>query len=1072
MTLVVDSIRQLADLHPKPSNVRFQYGTAGFRTVASVLDSVLFRVGVLAGLRSKKLDGKTIGVMVTASHNPEQDNGVKLVDPRGEMLDASWETYATTLSNAQTTDEFVSELQKFVEVLKIDLSKPARVVYARDTRPSGEALVSSLEDGLKAIGAEGRNAGVTTTPILHYLVRAINTKGTRESYGDDTEEAYFLKLATAFKKLVSTRETPSPLLIDCANGVGAPIAARLAEYLGDNLTLVLENASITTPGSLNNSCGADYVKTAQKLPPSLADRLQAGQRGCSLDGDADRLMYFYLDERNQFHMLDGDKIAALVAAFIVELVKTAGLDGQIKVGIVQTAYANGASTKYLSERSPVKCVPTGVKHLHHAAEHYNIGIYFEANGHGTVLFSQPTQELLQSYEPTTPAQSTALEHLRNVNQLINQTVGDALSDMLLVEAVLAHKDYSGVEWDSLYIDLPNRQVKVVVADRNQFRTEDAERRLVSPVGLQEKINDLVRRYEGGRSFVRPSGTEDVVRVYAEASIRAQADELAFRVAAFDSRLRLDRRRPMNGDGFGVGWYDSNYDEELGPQPCIFTSVTPVRSSIICRDLPNKSTTAGSLSLDNCHPFVHGKLMFMHNGGIAQWELIKRSLQKELPDVAFNMVQGNTDSEWAFALFLSKLPDPNARTFTPDILRRAMLDTIATMNDLAEAVGITEPSLMNFCVTDGDTVIATRYISSDKDEAASLWFSSGTTFSEDAEGGHYRMSKADKRENIIMIASEPLTFERGDAHEIFTILVVITPRFNFLQIPIVDKFSAPGNVRVPMSSFLLLVCFNIFAGPVNPWLLTAADVWGRILGMSAPLFILLEGVSSLLVVQKTGQIAKELVAEGESYQLGLLVGTAVAYVSAFWWIVVSYSAAASSPLASTLLGAALCSFFFLTCIGFVLRRTNVVESAGILLVIAYNIWLCGLGSDEKSVFDSALSYAPLLPNIMPHLGALFNFIRHTLPKPVLFALSYRLAILQLASRILPSIGIGADSIDDYEDTWEDRPSIFVTVYSHLLLLDPSSQVWSRWMLIFFTLGIWAVELLVSSAEDDDVGKRLD
>jgi predicted glutamine amidotransferase len=46
--------------------------------------------------------------------------------------------------------------------------------------------------------------------------------------------------------------------------------------------------------------------------------------------------------------------------------------------------------------------------------------------------------------------------------------------------------------------------------------------------------------------------------------------------AFDSRLRLDRRRPINGDGFGVGWYDSVHDEELGTQPCIFTSVTPVR----------------------------------------------------------------------------------------------------------------------------------------------------------------------------------------------------------------------------------------------------------------------------------------------------------------------------------------------------------------------------------------------------------------------------------------------------------------------------------------------------------------
>ncbi|KAJ7038248.1 hypothetical protein C8F04DRAFT_1209538 [Mycena alexandri] len=286
------------------------------------------------------------------------------------------------------------------------------------------------------------------------------------------------------------------------------------------------------------------------------------------------------------------------------------------------------------------------------------------------------------------------------------------------------------------------------------------------------------------------------------------------------------------------------------------------------------------------------------------------------------------------------------------------------------------------------------------------------------------------------------------------------------------------LQVPMHSFLLLVCFNIFSSPVNPWLLTAADAWGKMLAFSGPLFILLEGVSSLLVVQKAGQIGKELVAEGESYQLGLLVGTAVAYVSSAWWIVVSYPAAASSPLASTLLGAALCAFFFLSCIGFVLRRTNVVESSGMALFIAYNLWLCGMGSSLTGTFS-----APLLPNLMPHFVALLNFIRHTLPKPVLFALSYRLMILQLASRILPTIG--ADSFDDtygVDDTWEDRPvgfallltyrqSIFVTVYSHLLLLDPSSQVWSRWMLIFFTLLIWSVELLVSSGEDD-VGKRLD
>ncbi len=137
--------------------------------------------------------------------------------------------------------------------------------------------------------------------------------------------------------------------MDCANGVGAQAAAELSAYLGETLPLILHNTATTAPGALNNACGADFVKTQQKPPPSLASHLKPGQRACSLDGDADRLMYYYLDERSQFRMLDGDKIAALVAAFIGDLVKAAGLDGQVRVGIVQTAYANGGSTKYLSE---------------------------------------------------------------------------------------------------------------------------------------------------------------------------------------------------------------------------------------------------------------------------------------------------------------------------------------------------------------------------------------------------------------------------------------------------------------------------------------------------------------------------------------------------------------------------------------------------------------------------------------------------------------------------------------------------------------------------------------------------
>jgi len=74
------------------------------------------------------------------------------------------------------------------------------------------------------------------------------------------------------------------------------------------------------------------------------------------------------------------------------------------------------------------------------------------------------------------------------------------------------------------------------------------------------------------------------------------------------------------------------------------------------------------------------------------------------------------------------------------------------------------------------------VSSKTDEASSLFFSSGTTFEEYAEGGHYRMTKADKREDIIMIASEPLTFEQRDWMEVKNnTMVVITPKVSLVGI---------------------------------------------------------------------------------------------------------------------------------------------------------------------------------------------------------------------------------------------------------------------------------------------------
>ncbi|MEW5304181.1 MAG: hypothetical protein WDW36_006811 [Sanguina aurantia] len=545
--------------------------------------------------------------MVTASHNPVQDNGVKIVDPSGEMLVQSLEPIATDLACCSSAEQLIAVLSLMLgnkplpiaEASSSTLHRPRPcVLIGFDTRPSAAVLVAAARAGVEALGCRAVLCGMVTTPQLHFLVHhgnaaqsptdtpspSPNPHVTDSSNAANTHpssspppslDSYFTALVGAFTELWTSDSTalPSaglpPLHVDCANGVGAlhmDTLSRLVQPLGlslrlhnsasvltlaaansrgaagggsdSHLTAAQTGSSEPSTGQLNHLCGADFVQKEKALPAGMQGSIGDGEevskaRFCSVDGDADRLVYFApcsgATPTTRVALLDGDKILVLVAIFIRDLLQQLpeGAAADVQVCCVQTAYANGASTAYLTEvlALPLLCTPTGVKHLHAAAHGADIGIYFEANGHGTLLLSRPFLARMAMLADT----NVAARELQLLAVMVNQCVGDALSIILLVELILRRKRWGMSEWQALYTDRPSKQVKLVVADRSVITTTDAERRCVTPPGLQAAIDAAVADCPNGRAFVRPSGTEDAVRVYAEAPTEQAVSALALAV---------------------------------------------------------------------------------------------------------------------------------------------------------------------------------------------------------------------------------------------------------------------------------------------------------------------------------------------------------------------------------------------------------------------------------------------------------------------------------------------------------------------------------------------------------------
>lgn len=226
----------------------------------------------------------------------------------------------------------------------------------------------------------------------------------------------------------------------------------------------------------------------------------------------------------------------------------------------------------------------------------------------------------------------------------------------------------------------------------------------------------------------------------------------------------ERSEPLNGDGFGLGWYSPAVSSEA----CVFTSITPAWNN---RNLLNlaEHTQSGcffahvraappgsAVSELNCHPFRQGRFMWMHNGTIEGFSLIKRRLRRSLPDAIYHAIEGTTDSEHAFAVFLNFLGDNTKKTGAAD-LADGLIKTIGQLEQWAQEVGIEQPSIYNFAVTDGQNIGTARYVSNPKIEPISLYFSKrGKYQSRDGKSG---IVDCGEEEDGIIIASERLTDDR-------------------------------------------------------------------------------------------------------------------------------------------------------------------------------------------------------------------------------------------------------------------------------------------------------------------------
>jgi len=226
----------------------------------------------------------------------------------------------------------------------------------------------------------------------------------------------------------------------------------------------------------------------------------------------------------------------------------------------------------------------------------------------------------------------------------------------------------------------------------------------------------------------------------------------------------ERSEPLNGDGFGVAWYAP----EVSAEPATFKMITPAWNDRNLVDLARvvksrtilahvrAATQVRAVSEANCHPFRSGPWAFMHNGDVGGFHRIRRALMRQLSDRAFDVIEGTTDTEHAFALFLDEVGHRPTRDV--EELFAALTRTMARLVALAAEHAPGEPSYLNLAVTDGVHSVVTRYTTEDGYAGESLYVDRGRRYV--CENGACRMVAPDDAGGAVIVSSEPLSDDPG------------------------------------------------------------------------------------------------------------------------------------------------------------------------------------------------------------------------------------------------------------------------------------------------------------------------